>query len=358
MNKKMKMKMCSMLLGLALFAACSSDDDVVTPQPKSYPLTIEVSENPLIPEGGAASAAATRAAITTLSTLDGFTMTYLYKDNDNELHTGSATAEKDKDDIGNYIDGKWTYKGTWPSATIDAQGNPENEQMVTWYASTITSKAADVTFQANSDDPYIRFIQEEQVNTQHDLLVAKTADVYHNNNGAGHLYFAFDHACSALALKVKKAKNLENYTLKISNITLHNVVKEGKYYYETGTGTRPWELTSERANYTIYNGSELTLSSITDYTTISGDYNKENEHYIFFIPQKLEAWDGTTAFEEATTKTYLSMTCTITDSDSHEIHKGTAYIPFAAVLEKGTQYEVKINIGKTSLYSGPNTKIF
>ena len=72
-------RVCFFLLSLLLFAACSSDNDeqVQQPQPeKSYPLTIEVTENPMTGDGENSS---NRAAITTTSGLAAFKMHYAYE---------------------------------------------------------------------------------------------------------------------------------------------------------------------------------------------------------------------------------------------------------------------------------------
>ena len=103
------------LLGLLLLAACANDDEPTGQQVQNtYPLTIEVTENPLIPDGEEGSS--TRAAITTTSSLDKFYMSYGY--------SGDATysnMEADKS-----TEGKWTTTGSWPGAGDDTE--------VTWYA--------------------------------------------------------------------------------------------------------------------------------------------------------------------------------------------------------------------------------
>lgn len=67
--------------------------------------------------------------------------------------------------------------------------------------------------------------------------------------------------------------------------------------------------------------------------------------YLFFIPQTLTAWLGTTgADSKPSNGSYLQITCTI--NGGGEI---TAYYPFGATLEKGYQYDVNINIGKNHL---------
>ena len=72
------------------------------------------------------------------------------------------------------------------------------------------------------------------------------------------------------------------------------------------------------------------------------------------IPQTLTAWNHVTDIATATAQTYIEIECTITGATSFS---GTAYIPFGATLAAGKQHDVKINIGKNSLYSSANTKI-
>ena len=322
-----------MLLGLALFAACSSDDNeiVIQTQSKSYPLIIEVAENPFIPEGESASAPASRAAITTLSTLDGFTMSYVYEGIE-EPSTATAT----KTNTGEWRNSEGSDKG-WPSATV------QDDLTVTWYAYT------NGTFNLNGGNPYISFEGEEYADVQHDLLVATTANKWSICQGL----LSFTFACSALRFYVKKSTNLNAYTLKLRSIKLRNIVNQGKYMLTTNT----WDIGTHHTEYTLYDGSAVELSSAADaYTPIYGTYGTVAEPYLFLIPQTLSAWN-TTSDIASTTLAYLEIDCTITDSNSTVIHDGTAYIPFAATLEKGTQRDVKINIGKNSLYSGPNTKI-
>ena len=350
MNRNLKTSI--LLLGLVLYAACSSDDDgqvaqepsqeqTQTPQ-KSYPLSIEVAENPMIQDGEEGSSSR-RAAITTGTTLNGFNMNYVY----GEAAPGSLIATKTSE-------GQWKNTEGWPNDAVE--GNPT----VYWYAST--SGTFNRTDDANKL-PYINFSTDEQSNNQHDLLIATASGTY--SGTGGNLSFTFDHACSAVRLFVKKSTNLNGYTLNISKIVLHNVVKQGKYYYGTGA----WDLTtSTRTNYTLYEGSPKTLGS-ADYEAIFGNtatpYGSSEAPYLFLIPQTMTAWNRATAIASATTQCYLELTCTIKSTNpSTTVHNGTAYIPFAIsttsgspTLEKGKKYNVKINIGKNSLYSGPGTKI-
>ncbi len=297
-----------------LLAACSSDDEneAQQPQQNQYPLSIEVRETPyMTPE----ASRTTRAEISTKSSLTEFTLNYKYKD----ATPGSIVIRR--------MDGTW--KGdSWPGDA--AEGN----YLVNWYANT------NGTFESD-DGLYIDFTVEESASDQKDLLVATTSDTYGNCNGA--LSLTFDHACTALRFFVKKSTNLNDYTLKVSNITLCNVKKHGEYVLSSGE----WRSVDTDANFTLYNGTDLTLKS-TDYIALTDT----NGPWLFMIPQTLTAWDGTSTLGN----TYFQITCTITQNAS-EVYSGTAYIPFGAVLQKGYQHDVNINIGKKSLYQAPGTKI-
>lgn len=316
-------------LGLLLLAACANDDEPTGQQVQNtYPLTIEVTENPLIPDGEEGSR--TRAAITTTSSLTAFCMDYVY---DTSTHGNKEATINPA--------GTWDA-GTWPSDVASSDCN------VDWYAHTSYTKAGStITSDFNLDGtnrPYISFSVVEDVAQQKDLLVATASGTYTGTNN-GKLSFSFYHACSALRFWLKKSTNLNDYTLNISSIVLKNVIKVGNYFFKTGS----WELGATSTDYTLYSGSATPLGS-TDYIPMDGG----TPSYLFLIPQTLTAWTPTSALGN----TYLEITCTITKvSDSSNVFSGTAYMPFGLAFEKGHQCNVKINIGKNSLYSGPNTKI-
>lgn len=304
-----KMKISSILLCLTLCAACSSDSDepvVQQPTTMSYPLTIEVTENPLISEGEEGEA--NRAAITTTSTLNSFKLDYVY----DTSSTGAISPDPSKD-----TEGKWTTTGSWPST----------EETVNWYA------YSDGTFNLNvGGDPYINFSVEELASKQKDLLVATASGTYSETEGK--LTFTFDHACSALRFHVKKSTNLSS-TLTVSSIVLKNVIKQGKYNY---SGSGSWTFSTEPedyANYTLFSGSK-TLSSTTDYELLNGS---EEDAYLFMIPQILTGGTGAG-------QTYIEVAWTCSDVGSGS---GTAKIPLGMTLVKGTKYDVKINLGKNTL---------
>ena len=195
----------------------------------------------------------------------------------------------------------------------------------------------------NQTAPYLNFTVEELSTNQKDLLVA-TASGTKNATG-GNLSFTFDHACTALQFYVKKATNLKDFTLTVTSIKICNIVKEGKY----DLATSKWTPGDSRTKYTLYEGTGLTLGT-TDYTLL----NANADDYLFMIPQILTPWDTSTAIASAGTQSYIQLECTISGATSYS---GTAYIPFSATLDAGVLNNVKINIGRNSLYSSPATKI-
>ncbi len=309
-------------LAAAGIAACSGDDDdpVTGGLQQPLPLTITVDENPLLNPDATSQAPATRTAITTTTSLTAFTLDYQYIRSD-ELQYGNNRVTKDEN-------GNWSA-GYWPTSAAD-------NTPVSWYAHT------DGTI-VNQTDPYLNFAVEELATSQKDLLVASTSGT--KAETGGRLTLTFDHACTALRFYVKKAKNLDDHTLTVTSIKLCNVVKDGRYYFATST----WTPGSTRTLFTLYEGTGMTLGS-TDYTLL----NASEDDYLFIIPQTLTAWDTTTAIASAGNQTYIQLQCSI---DGGSTYSGLAYIPFAATLEAGMQHDVTINIGKNSLYSGPNTKI-
>ena len=321
----MTMKTTTILLmaaALAMAAACSNDDETTeqVPTQTQRPLTINVAENPFVNPDGSRS---TRGEILTTSStsFNAFTMDYVY--GSSHIH-GDATATNSN--------GKWSSAGTW---------NADDDVMVKWYAHT------GGTFYLTDDAnklPYINFAVGDKVAYQKDLLVATTADT--RGHCGGKLSFTFDHACAALRFYMKKAKNLSDYTLTVSEVKLCHVVEKGDYFFSTAS----WSLGTETTDYAlfyVFNGSK-TLGD-TNYEAMD---TNESTAYLFLIPQTLTAWNGSGSLAN----TYLELDCTIKSGDT-QVHSGKAYIPFGATLEKGTQYDVRLNIGKNSLYTKDGTII-
>ena len=299
------------LLSLALFAACSNEDQAVQqPQKQSRPLTIEVTENPLIQDGEEGSNS-NRAAITTTTSLSTFYIDYKYSSTGSD-GTNPEKATKDGE-------GTWTSTGDWPDTGAE----------VSWYAYSIFDKSKSIQFQPNAGNPYLRFIVEEAAASQHDLLVAKTAKIYDSGNPT--ISFTFDHACAGLRFYVKKANNLGSNALTVTSIRLCNVKKDGQYFFDS----REWQSVQTDASYTLYSCGSKTINS-GDYELLNGDADNA---YLFMIPQELTGWNGSSG-------TYVEIAW---NYSSGTPSSGTAKVPLTKTLVKGTKYDVKINMGSTVL---------
>lgn len=315
-------------LAATTFAACSNDDEEPTPQQPAQttrPLTISVTENPFVDPDGNPT---TRGAITTTGTLSAFKMDYVYELGEERPTNGTAlTTTKDGDKGWTIGDGRTG----WPDV--------DNDKTIDWYAYT-GSETVFHTGGTKSGD-YISFTVDETIADQNDLLVATAGGTY--DGTGGRLSFTFDHACAALRFYMKKAKNISGYTLTVTEVKLRNIVKEGNYYFDS----QSWTLGSTPAYYTLFAGTQA-LNDV-DYVAL----DTSAKPYLFLIPQTLTAWNGT----GSPANTNLEITCTIRQGDDTVFDNGTAYIPFGYTLEKGTQYDVNINIGKNSLYKNDGTKV-
>ncbi len=273
-------------------------------------------------EGGSSR----RAPITTGSSLETFYMNYVYNTN---------TYDGANPYTNSYSAGKWTSSGFWPIPE-------QEEETVYWYAYSYHEGGKQEFHLDGSNKPYINFSVEESTTSQHDLLVAKTSGTYNDTyiSGTNKLAFTFDHVCSALHFHVKKSSNISTHTLNITKIVLHNVVKQANYKYDTSS----WTLSGSKTDYTLYEGSAVTLTS--SYIELLGNegtpYGTKTDPYLFLIPQTLTAWDPSGALSNA----YLEVQCTIDGGSSQ-----TAYIPFSATFAQGTKHDIFIRIGKNSLYS-------
>lgn len=300
---------------LALVLAACSGDDVSTQKPDTLlPLTIRVTDNPYV------TSDASRAAIITTTSLTAFDLNYAYGEtlSSDDIH---ATADTTR---------SWTTDGGWPVG-----GNT----VVNWYAKSTGTFESDNGF-------YVDFTMEEDASKQKDLLVATASGSYTGTGGT--LAFTFNHVCTALRFYVKKSTNLADYTLTVSSVKLCNVLKSGEYHYDSSS----WSNLHANASFTLYEGSAKTLGT-SDYVALDAT----DAPYLFVIPQTLTPWDGTSDIA-TTTDTYLRLVCTLVrTSDSQPVHSGTAYIPLGATLTAGHQGNVRINIGRNSLYSSANTKI-
>ncbi len=335
------LKFITLALAVTALTACSSDDSETTPQTPQTPqphkertISISVSEKPFVtPDGASVKGLNTRAAILTTPTLNEFYMTGVYG---STPFTADKTATK-------------TETGKWKAMT---DYWPDTEDMVNWYAYNTANTAETSPFNLTDDEvkrPYLDFTVAEEPVSQLDLLTSKTSDSW--ANCGGNLFFEFDHACAALRFYVKKAKNMADYSMTVSDAWLCNVWKGGEFYLDDNT----WTLDEEKGkqNHPLYRdqgqGRTLNLSD-TEYQAL----DSHDDPYLFLIPQSLTTWDAAGNAEGC----YIKVTCQIVrKADNVVVFNGDAYFPFAATLAKGIQYDVNVNIGKKSLYKSDGTKI-
>ena len=325
-------KIIILALATTALTACSSDDSETTPQSQQKrQISISVSEKPFAtPDGASVKGLNTRGAILTTPTLNEFYMTGVYG---TKPYTADKTATKTET-------GKWTaMTDYWP----------ETDDMVHWYAYNTPNTPGTFNLTDADKRPYLDFTVKEEPVSQLDLLVSKTSDSWANCRG--NLFFEFDHACAALRFYVKKAKNMADYSMTVSDARLCNVWKGGEFYLDDNT----WILDEEKGkqNHPLYRdqgqGRTLNLND-TEYQAL----DSHDDPYLFLIPQSLTAWDATGTAEEC----YIKLTCQIVrKADNVVVFNGDAYFPFAATLAKGIQYDVNVNIGKNSLYKSDGTKI-
>ena len=271
--------------------------------------------------------------IDSLPTLDQFYMNWTYSF-DSSHYKGNKTATKKENETG-----KWISDEYWPGL------DTSEDITVNWYAYT------DGEFDLSEDSqnrPSLDFTVEETPSNQKDLLVSQTSDTWTNCNG--NLFFAFDHACASLRFYVKKAKNMSDYSITVSDAWLCNVVKEGEFYFDDNS----WILRTAEGvqNHPLYRDKDKTTLSLDD--TTYQPLDPYEDPYLFLIPQTLTSWDASSN----TGGCYIKVTCQIIrTADSHVMHNGDVYIPFSGILAKGYQYDVNVNIGKNSLYKPDGTKI-
>lgn len=325
-------KIIILALATTALTACSSDDSETTPQSQQKrQISISVSEKPFAtPDGASVKGLNTRGAILTTPTLNEFYMTGVYG---SKPYTADKTATK-------------TETGKWKAMT---DYWPETDDMVHWYAYNTPNTPGTFNLTDADKRPYLDFTVKEEPVSQLDLLVSKTSDSW--ANCSGNLFFEFDHACSALRFYVKKAKNMADYKLLVSDAWLCNVWKEGEFYLDNYSWTL--DEAAGKENHPLYRdrgtGRTLNLSD-TEYQAL----DPYEDPYLFLIPQSLTAWDATGNAGGC----YIKVTCQIVRTAYNiVVFNGDAYVPFAATTAQGYQYDVNVNIGKNSLYKPDGTKI-
>lgn len=356
----MKLKELALcLLALPLVWACSSNDEFEepipepTPTPKYYPLTIEVNENPLVDSTAtSANTGRFKAPITYLNTLTGFNLSYIYAtgedaDDGGQPYRYGTEWVSDNDGRGHWQVGNEGQYG-WPGGAVSTTGGGNGDIEVTWYAYT---EGASIQMDNYSKNPYLNYTVEEASTNQKDLLVSKNTYTWNNSHGV--MFFTFNHACSALKFYIKKATNVKDHAIVVSEVKLHQVKKSGRYYLEDDS----WTLLDGTSDYTLFletnENQAITLESDKDkYAALyAGTLQQDTENaYLFLLPQTLTAWNPLESLS-ATSGSYLELRFKLDGVEK------TGYVPFAGTFNKGEKHNVWINIGKNSLYNANGSKI-
>lgn len=298
-----------------------------------YPLTISVSEKPIVDPNAPASSKK-KTPETTIDNLKEFYMNYtynmgepFYSEPEQYIHKAESTG---KWIVGNSEE---ALEGYWPSPDIDGFLDED----VTFYAYAnvnITNSQTEnqnAVFFCKNDDiskPYIDFKIDENSGATKDFLVAQRTDNY--NHCDGYIFFEFSHACAAAQFFLIKSDRLADATVEVTNVKLHNVLGEGEYYFNTG-----WASLNNPMTFTLWDSNSGTSGTIEVKNSnnpfqLSVAKDKAND-YFFFIPQTF-------------TDSYLEIVCKIIDKNSKTFN-GTAYLPFTTpALVAGTAYPVIINM--------------
>ncbi len=273
------------ILAVLCFTACSSDDE--TPE-DSIPrlLTVEVSENPMVDENGAAR---TRGTEITSGTLSEFSMNY-----QTNKYEFSKTG------------GTWNTN-TWPTSV-------NGSTKIDFYA----YNSGDGTFYYNNDNPYVNFTVDATPANQKDLLVATHKAISYNDAG-GKVSLDFNHACAAVNFSVEQTTTLQKSMstgVTVKSIQLVNVANTGQYYYNSNS----WSEISGSADYTLTDSDNLTVGTVAQELACGT---------LFIIPQIL----GT---DDSIRITYIK--------DNEKV----ALIPLSGTTwSAGTQYDITIKLGTT-----------
>lgn len=313
-----------------------------------YPLTISVSEKPIV-DANAPSSSKKKTPETTIDNLTEFYMNYTYKVKDYEPYWSRSEQYIHKaESTGKWIVGnsEEALEGYWPTPGIDGF----LDENVTFYAYAnvnITNSQTEnqnAVFFCENDDiskPYIDFKIDENSGATKDFLVAQRTDNYNNCNG--HIFFEFSHACAAAQFFLIKSDRLADATVEVTNVKLHNVLGEGEYYFNTG-----WASLDNPMTFTLWDSKSGKITVENSEKPFQLSVAKDKAHdYFFFIPQKFTGWSPTPSSDaiNGTTGSYLEIVCKITDKNG-DYFDDTAYLPFAtsSALVAGKAYPVNINM--------------
>ena len=382
------------------------------------PLTFTVSKKPLVNADGQASVRR-KTPETTIENLKKFYVNCTYLSNELDCYVYSIPEMETTKQIVEGGHGYWVIgnsqssgNGGWPSdvsltgnVKFYAYANVDGSQMDPYANYNVMFSCEGYEYNEDlepiegKDDvskPYIHFNMDEGSGTTKDLLVAKQTDYFKHYPDVtdprnGHVNFQFDHACAAAKFFLVKTTKLNNVTVNVTNVSLHNVKNDGYYYFEPDQdyNSGHWKNVTFRkvenkpGFYTLWDGKnsisvpedndntryswQLIYSSTEDDTdsteddtdstegdtgSTEGDTGSTEDDFFFLIPYQYTESDNA----------YIDIVCTITPNSGapadSKYFSGTARIPFCTrALQMGTWYPIVIQMG-TSLKNKSGYNIF
>ncbi len=338
-------------LPLAMILSCSSDDDSEFEQPekKSYPIMMTATERPLA-DPDAPKGAPSRAPKVTTSTLDEFKVFFYGSD----IGFGSDILLLKVDSNSKL----WKSDQSWPSGYADNQNvtNP-----LTFYAYNYFDQDEGPENKTNisSDGEAIITVDvDDDIDQQTDLLAGMNVGTF-EKYGASGVPMTFDHISAAVQVTLKKTTSLEDYTVIVHDVKLHNIVCKGDYYFKE----RKWDLFEKGSE----NEWDYPVTSFNDggleVETSPKLLNKEGD-YLFLLPQILEGWTKDKKDEKLTDSkySYIEIKCKIfNDTEGYKVGQateyGSVYLPLGAELKMGYINKLNISMG-TALRNDKGERIF
>lgn len=308
------------------------------------PIILKVSERPLT-YPTAEKTSARRAPAFTTSSLETFYLNLMYK----HKRTGDW-AVSDQSHTKKTSNGLYENNGSWPSNDIGSS-------KAHVFAYRTSYKENEQPFKYINQTPYLQISTEQSSNDQCDILVATEDVAYDDCKGVVSL--TFDHVCAALQFSVIKTETLASYEVEVNEIVLHNVKTNGHYLLLS----KEWSDIDNFSNFTLnaYN-KEGTANAFTVSNTEATLLAKNENDFLFLIPQEISGISKGTAINEADNKSYLEIKCKIHKADNYIKGSSNSYesvfLPFSADLTNGAGHvhPFVISIG-TSIRDADGNKI-
>lgn len=346
----MNYKFLFFALPFLAMTACSSDDDVSeTPgrqqQGSGIPISIEVSEEPLNDPSGVGS----RAPITFKESLTSFYF-HILPYNCPGINVRAVASRTNAQGAGN----RWETNAQWPS------GVDINTQCYFYAFANVDYDGPDYSPFSPGSTTFtppkgsLNFSSDEFAEAQMDLLVARQICTQKENQDEENpkpVHFQFHHACAALQFSICKTAALDDYTVSLSKVKLHNIKKHGTYFFDGDDWGNSTAVPGDSyADYTLASFDNSVEVPAESTSTILLAKNGNPDDYMFVIPQKVNSWDYTNQTITVNDgmnypKAYLEIECSIVKNGKDYADNSKVYLPFADTWEMSYIHRYKIRMG-------------